>query len=89
MRIFNKPGWSYGFLTDAAYIVDFNTNTEFMLSAVIYVNRDAILNDNKYEYSEIGYPFFKEIGEIMYAYDKNRKRNNQANLKSFRFNYKN
>ncbi len=50
IRIFNKPGWSYGFLTDAAYIVDFENKTEFMLSAVIYVNSDGILNDDKYDY---------------------------------------
>lgn len=87
MRIFNKPGWSYGYLTDAAYIVDFATNTEFMLSAVIYVNRDGILNDDKYEYKEIGYPFFKELGEIMYEYDKNRKRQHSPDLKFFKFDY--
>ncbi len=88
MRIFNKPGWSYGYLTDAAYIVDFKNKTEFILSAVIYVNRDGILNDDKYEYNEIGYPFFKEVGEIIYEYDKNRKRLNQPDLKRFKVAYK-
>lgn len=89
IRIFNKPGWSYGYLTDAAYIVDFATNTEFMISAVIYVNRDGVLNDDKYEYKEIGYPFFKEIGEIIYQYDKSRKRRHSADLKRFVIDYKN
>jgi hypothetical protein len=88
IRIFNKPGWSYGYLTDAAYIVDFDSHTEFMLSAVIYVNRDGVLNDNKYEYKEIGYPFFKEVGEIIYAYDKNRKRPNKPDLSKFIMDYK-
>lgn len=87
IRIFNKPGWSYGYLTDASYIVDFNSNTECMLSAVIYVNRDGILNDDKYEYNEIGYPFFKEIGEILMEYDRNRKRLFTPHLKAFRFTY--
>ena len=87
IRIFNKPGWSYGYLTDAAYLVDFENKTEFMLSAVIYVNRDGILNDDKYEYKEIGYPFFKEIGEIIYEYDKNRKREYQADLREFKLVY--
>jgi len=87
IRIFNKPGWSYGYLTDASYIVDFNSNTECMLSAVIYVNRDGILNDDKYEYNEIGYPFFKEIGEILMEYDRNRKRIFVPDLKTFRFTY--
>lgn len=88
IRIFNKPGWSYGYLTDASYIIDFTTKTEFMLSAVIYVNRDGILNDDKYEYTEIGYPFFKEVGEIIYQYDRNRKRTVLPVLDRFKMMYK-
>jgi hypothetical protein len=88
IRIFNKPGWSYGYLTDAAYIIDLESNTEFMLSAVIYVNRDGILNDDKYEYKESGYPFFKEIGEIIYSYDKNRERKYKPLLERFKMEYK-
>ena len=87
IRIFNKTGWSYGFLTDAAYIVDFKNNIEFMLSAVIYVNSDGILNDDKYEYKETGYPFFKEVGEIMYEYEKGRKRKYQPDLTDFKMVY--
>jgi len=87
MRIFNKPGWSYGFLTDVAYIVDFAQKTEFMLSAVIYVNSDGILNDDKYEYDETGYPFFKELGEIIYRYELHRHRNFAPDLKKFFMNY--
>jgi hypothetical protein len=87
IRIFNKPGWAYGYLTDSEYIVDFSSNTEFMLSAVIYVNRDGILNDNKYEYDEIGYPFFKEVGEIIYQYDTSRKRTFKPGLANFKLTY--
>ena len=68
-------------------IVDFENKTEFMLSAVIYVNRDGILNDDKYEYTEIGYPFFREIGEIIYTYDKNRKRAYLPDLRNFKIRY--
>ncbi|HEX7691105.1 MAG TPA: serine hydrolase [Sediminibacterium sp.] len=89
IRIFNKPGWSYGYLTDAAYIVDFEHNIEFMISANIYVNRDGVLNDNKYEYDETGYPFFKEIGEIIYQYELQRQRKYQPDLGEFRMNYGN
>lgn len=87
IRIFNKPGWSYGYLTDSEYIVDFKNNIEFMLSAVIYVNRDGILNDDKYEYNETGYPFFKEIGEILYQYEQTRPRNHQPDLSNFKITY--
>src|SRR3954469_19378534 len=38
MRIFNKAGWTYGFLSDIAYIVDFKNHAEFMLTATIYTN---------------------------------------------------
>jgi Beta-lactamase enzyme family len=87
IRVFNKPGWSYGFLTDVAYIVDFKNKVEFMLSGVIYVNSDGVLNDNKYEYEEVGYPFFKEVGEIIYRYESGRKRRYRPNLEKFRLSY--
>ncbi|MBK7097334.1 MAG: serine hydrolase [Sphingobacteriales bacterium] len=74
IRSFNKTGWSHGFLTDVCYIVDFKNKVEFMLSGSIYTNSDGVLNDNKYEYNEIGYPFFREVGEIIYNYELNRKR---------------
>lgn len=88
MRVFNKTGWSYGFLTDAAYIVDFKNKVEFMLSGVIYVNSDGILNDNKYEYEEIGYPFFKELGNIIYQYELKRERKHTPDLRKFTLEYK-
>jgi hypothetical protein len=87
MRSFNKPGWSYGFLTDDAYIVDFKHNIDFMLSGTIYVNRDGVLNDDKYEYDEVGYPFFKEVGEIIYQYERARKRAGKPDLRKFRLDY--
>lgn len=87
IRVFNKPGWSYGFLTDVAYIVDFKNKVEFMLSGVIYVNRDGILNDDKYEYDETGYPFFKEVGEIIYQYELGRSRSFRPDLGKFKLSY--
>ncbi|MBF9251964.1 serine hydrolase [Pontibacter sp. 172403-2] len=84
IRIYNKPGWSYGFLTDAAYIADLKNEVEFMLSAVIYVNSDGVLNDDKYDYDTIGYPFFKEIGEIIYKYELGRERKYKPDLSKFK-----
>jgi len=89
IRIFNKAGWSYGFLTDAAYIVDFESRTEFMLTASIYVNSDQVLNDDKYDYETIGYPFFAEIGKIIYAHEKARKKPRLPDLRDFVFDYRN
>jgi Beta-lactamase enzyme family len=87
IRSFNKPGWSYGFATDIAYIADFRNKVEFMLSGTIYVNRDGILNDDKYEYEEIAYPFFREIGNIVYQYELHRKRSYAPDLSRFVLSY--
>ena len=88
IRVFNKPGWSYGFLTDAAYIADFKNNIEFMVSACIYTNSDGVLNDDKYEYESAGYPFFKETGTILYQYELERFRPHKPSLSAFRLSYK-
>ena len=87
IRSFNKTGWSYGFLTDVCYIVDFKNKIEFMLSGNIYVNSDNILNDNKYEYTEVGYPFFSEIGKKIYDYELIRKRVVKPKLDSWKMLY--
>jgi hypothetical protein len=87
IRIFNKPGWSYGFLSDVAYIADFKNKVEFMVSAVIYVNRDGILNDDKYEYDETGYPYFQELGNILYRHERVRKRKFKPDIRKFLLRY--
>lgn len=88
IRIFNKPGWSYGFLTDIAYVADFEHHVEFMLAGTIYTNSDGVLNDDKYDYEEIGYPFFQEVGEILYRYELSRKRDYAPRLDRFRVPYR-
>jgi len=85
IRIFNKIGNAYGFLTDAAYVVDFRNNIEFMLSATIYCNSDGIYNDDLYEYQNIGYPFLKNLGIAIYEHDIKRRRKNVPDLSAFRF----
>ena len=87
IRSFNKTGWSYGFLTDVCYVVDVKNHVEFMLSGNIYVNKDGILNDNKYEYEEIGFPFFREVGEKIYQYEIGRKRKYKPRLDEWKIDY--
>jgi len=87
VRVFNKVGWAYGFLTDASYVVDFKNNVEFMLAATIYVNSDGVLNDDKYDYDNIGHPFLYQVGQQVYQYELNRKRSNKPNLSGFRIKY--
>ena len=87
IRIFNKVGDAYGFLTDVAYIVDFKTNTEFMLSTTILCNSDGIFNDDHYDYEEVGFPFMKHLGEVIYQYELNRKKTYLPDLGKFKFDY--
>ncbi|MEO5593976.1 MAG: serine hydrolase [Chitinophagaceae bacterium] len=88
IRIFNKPGWTYGFLIDAAYIADFKNNIEFMISACIYTNSDGVLNDDKYDYDTVGYPFFQETGNIIYNYELKRYRKYAPDLSTFKMDYR-
>jgi hypothetical protein len=87
IRIFNKEGDAYGHLLDIAYIVDFDKKIEFFLSAEIYCNTDGIMNDDKYDYETIGYPFMKNLGKVMYDYEVNRKRVYYPDLSSFKIIY--
>ncbi len=65
LRIYDKSGQAYGFTLDNAYVTDVRSGRSFFLAAVIYTNRDGILNDDKYEYDEISLPFFADLGEAV------------------------
>jgi hypothetical protein len=83
IRIFNKPGWAYGFLTDTAYIVDLAKKTEFLLSASIFVNTSGILGDDHRAFEETGKPFLRVLGEIIYEAEIERKRTTIPDLTRF------
>jgi hypothetical protein len=74
VKIFNKVGDAYGFLLDIAYVMDPEKKIEFMLSAVIYCNSDGIINDSMYDYDSVGYPFYKNLGQLIYNYELQRKK---------------
>jgi hypothetical protein len=74
IRIFNKVGDAYGFLTDVAYVVDYKNKVEFFLAANIHVNANKIYNDGVYEYDTIGFPVLAQIGRILYQYELERER---------------
>jgi hypothetical protein len=84
MRIFNKVGNAYGFLTDAAYVVDFEHGVEFLLAATVYTNANATFNDDQYEYDEIGSPFLRDLGLAIYEVELARERPNRPDLGRFR-----
>ena len=87
IRVFNKAGWAYGFLTDIAYVADFKNKVEFMLSVTVYVNSDGILNDGKYDYKTVGHPFLSNLGQTIYRHELKRKRKYPPDLTEFKINY--
>ncbi|WP_116108592.1 serine hydrolase [Lewinella sp. IMCC34191] len=71
VRILNKVGWAYGYLTDVAYITD--GDVEFILAGTIHTNANRIYNDGAYEYERDGLPFFGRLGRAVWAYERGRK----------------
>jgi len=80
IRIFNKVGWAYGFMTDVSYVLDTKNNIDYMLSATIYVNSDGVVNDSKYDEDSVGFPFFDKIGRAIYGYELNRSHQHKPTL---------
>jgi beta-lactamase class A len=89
IRIFNKVGDAYGHMIDAAYIVDYKNKIEFFVSAIIYCNSDGILNDDKYDYDTVGFPFMKNLGRVIHDYELGRKRERKPDLLPVLFTYDN
>jgi hypothetical protein len=87
LRIFNKIGDAYGFLIDGAFFADYENNVAFFLSAVIYCNSDGIFNDDKYDYEKTGFPFLKNLGNVIYELELKRGRKKPVDLADFKFNY--
>jgi hypothetical protein len=74
VRVFNKVGQAYGFMTDCSYVVDTIRKVEFFISCSMYLNADGILNDGIYEYDQVGFPFFHELYKAIYATEIARKK---------------
>lgn len=68
IKIHNKVGYAYGYLTDCAYIMDTKHNIEYILTATIHVNKNGIFNDDVYEYDTIGLPFLSQLGTEIHQY---------------------
>ena len=87
IRIFNKVGLAYGYTIDNAYIVDLHAGVEFILSAIIHTNKDEIFNDDKYEYQTVAFPFMKNLGQVIYDYEKARVKEYKPDLSEFKLEY--
>jgi hypothetical protein len=78
LRIFNKVGLAGGFVTDCAYIVDFESKTEFFLSATIY----SRTQDYGYMFQ-----FLRHFGKIVLESERERPRRHLARLDDYRHDY--
>lgn len=87
LRIFNKVGDAYGFLLDNAYVVDFENQIEFLVSAVILCNEDEIFNDDLYDYDRIGFPFLKKLGKEIHAYEMKKPKKYPPKLDHLKIRY--
>jgi hypothetical protein len=87
IRVFNKVGWAYGFLTDISYVVDFKHHVEYMLAATVYANSDGILNDDKYDFETVAHPFMYAVGQAVYQYELQRPRKYTPDLSAFHIDY--
>ena len=81
IRIYNKVGDAYGFLTDVAYIENKTKGIGFFLSANILCNQDEIFNDGIYEYDSIGLPFLSRLGQKIYSLEEKRAKKQNKHQK--------
>jgi hypothetical protein len=65
LQVCNKVGWAYGYLSDIAHLK--HANRECIVSCVMYLNADGVLNDGVYQYDAIGRPFMAELGRLLLA----------------------
>jgi Beta-lactamase enzyme family len=84
VRLFNKVGEAYGTLTDVAYVVDYESQTEFVLAATILCNTDGVFNDDQYDYDNIGFPFLADLGRAVLDYERKRVRAVKPDLRYWR-----
>jgi hypothetical protein len=87
IRIFNKVGMAHGFLTDCAYIVDFENKVEFFLSCTMWVSKNQVVGDNNYEYLSVGMPFMKHLGEVVLEHERKQSRKYPPDLKFYQHVY--
>ncbi len=87
IRVLNKVGQAYGYLTDNAYVVDLDKGVEFLLTVVISVNDNRIFNDDDYQYEEVGLPFLGNLGRVIYDHELRRPRDRRPDLRRFALDY--
>ena len=65
LRVYAKIGLAYGFAIENSYVENVATGRGFFVAAVIYVNADGCIGDDRYEYESVADPFFASLGEVL------------------------
>ena len=65
LRVYAKIGLAYGFAIENSYVENVATGRGFFVAAVIYVNADGCIGDDRYEYESVADPFFASLGEAL------------------------
>lgn len=73
IKIYNKVGYAYGYLTDCAYIINEKTKKEYLITATVHVNKNQIYNDGVYEYDTVGIPFLAALGRKLVKEEDSEK----------------
>ncbi len=62
LRVGNKIGLAYGFVSETAYVEHVASGRAFLLAACVYTNDNATLNDSVYEY-DLAFRVMEDIAE--------------------------
>ncbi len=73
IKVYNKVGLAYGFVTDTAYVVDELNDIEFFLSIQLLVNENETFNDGIYEYQK-AIDFMGQFGKAIYQMELSIKK---------------
>ena len=64
-RIFSKIGLSYGFVTETAYVVDFDSGKDFLFSVSMYTEGDGTEASGNYGYEKTARPFIARLSNLI------------------------
>lgn len=62
LKYIGKAGRAYGFLLESAYIEDTETHRAIFVAATVLANEDGVMNDDKYDYADVGRPILRAVG---------------------------
>lgn len=65
VQVTGKIGQAYGFTVENSFLRNPANGRALFVTAVIYTNRDGILNDDRYEYDSVAAPFLADLGEFV------------------------